>query len=51
MSGKNAEQFKDLAPEILSTPYLIDIVNLDRKVSDKLIRNILRDGVLIYAKD
>ncbi len=51
VSGKNAEQFKDLAPEILSTPYLIDVVNLDRRVSDKLIRNILRDGVLIYAKD
>ena len=50
VSGGNIAEFSDEADEKIWTLLLIDVVNLDRGISDELRKEIERDGVLLYEE-
>jgi hypothetical protein len=39
-----------LAESLIPTPLKIDVVFIDRLTKDKLISNIMKDGVVIYEQ-
>ena len=50
VSGGNIAEFSDEADEKIWTLLLIDVVNLDRGISNELRKEIERDGVLLYEE-
>ena len=50
VSGGNIADFSYDVDEEVWTLLLIDVVNLDRYISDELLEEIRRDGVVLYEK-
>lgn len=50
VEGGKSEKFREWADSLIDTLLFIDVVNLDRHVSDELRQEIAKDGVAIYER-
>ena len=50
VSGGDKREFEYSVDELAHTLLMFDVVDLDRKLSDELLAEIERDGVVLYEK-